>query len=138
MSELLTCDATFCTGGASIFLGPWKVLASSIEGWVSRLTLLVAGGRGAVGWGGRLVAAIGGVAVARLWAGARAGGADVGYYASWNAMADRKLAMMTGTAATTPHSAEMFLLKQLSTHFFFLLWMTRLDKKCFTSYHEGI
>lgn len=120
LSELLTCDATFCTGGASIFLGPWKVLASSIEGLVSRLTLLVASGRGAVGRGGRLVAAVGGVAVARLRAGARAGGADVGYYTSWNAMADRKLAMMTGTAA--PHSAEMFLLKQLSTGFFFFFY----------------
>lgn len=63
----LTCDATFCSGGrASIFLSPWKVLAIGGDRRISRLTLLVAARRGAVGWGGRLVAAIGGVTVARL------------------------------------------------------------------------
>lgn len=44
-------------------------------------------GRGAAGWRGRLVAAVGGVAVARLRAGA--GGADVRYYASWCARGNR-------------------------------------------------
>lgn len=75
----LTGDATFRGGrGATPLLGPGKVLASDRERGVSRLTLLVAAGRGAAGRGGRLVAAVGRVAVARLWARAGAGGADVG------------------------------------------------------------
>ncbi len=45
--------------------------------------------------------------MARLRARARAGRADVGYYASWCTTAERKWAMMTGTAATTKHCAEI-------------------------------
>lgn len=80
----LTGDATF-SGGAAVLLRSWEVFAAGGGGecGVSRLTLLVPAGRGAAGRRGRLVAAVGGVAVARLGAGARAGGADVGYYASW-------------------------------------------------------
>lgn len=88
--EKLTCDSTFCSGGwASAFLSPWKVFAISGECRVSRLPQLVATGRGAVWWWGRLVAAVGRVAVAWLRARAGAGWADVGYYASWWTKPDR-------------------------------------------------
>lgn len=58
--------------------------------------------QGPAGRGGRLVAAIGGVAVTRLWAGGRAGRADVGYYASWRAISreGRKRTVRTGTVTT--------------------------------------
>lgn len=88
-SELrqLTRDAAF---GAAALLRSWGFFAAGGgECGVSRLTLLVVAGRGAAGWRGRLVAAVGGVAVARLRAGAGAGGADVRYYASWGARGNR-------------------------------------------------
>lgn len=106
-SDHLTCDATFCSGGgASTFLRSWKVLAGCGERVVSRMTWPVAAGRGAVGRGGRLVAAVGGVAVARLRARARAGRADVGYHASW--WQRGKWAMKTRTAATLCRHVDSF------------------------------
>ncbi|TNN47912.1 hypothetical protein EYF80_041913 [Liparis tanakae] len=69
-------------GGAAAFLSPRKALAAAREFEVGLLTRLAAAGRGgAVRRRGRLVAAVGVAAVARLGPGV--GRADVGYYASW-------------------------------------------------------